>query len=404
MIVPLYRELLKHPVLQPEILALTTAVHTLKRLEIPYHTLGEFLEKWQDQEALAYGKQFADIHHNPASGLAYEETVAYFGFGYRDLVAQQGKERADYLFELMGRVAFLPVDTMERIMRELGVAGVIATTSPRYEAASYLAARRLGIPSIRVEDLFGGVSPVFTKHKDLLDASLFRPMADRVAVLSDYVREAAVAQGASADQYVVTGQPAFEQIEILTDAERHSLRESLEIASNAPVFMWATQNTPERFAILRAFANIAKRHPEWVMIAKIHPNESSAIYQEQMPADSPVRIIGDMPSQKLLNIADGVITEYSTVGLEALLLDRPLVVANFSGQPDVLPYADMGAATRATDEAELEECLTRLVTDRELQQQLSQARVQFHQFVTSMKKPSERIVELMHTLIQGSIN
>ena len=402
MIVPLYRELLKHPALEPKILALTTAVHTLKRLEIPYCTLGEFLNRWNDTEAREYGEKFAAIHHNPDSGLAYEDTVAYFGLGYRDLVAQQGTQRAEYLFDLLGRVAFLPVETMERIMREVGASGVIATTSPRYEAAAYLAARRLGIPSLRVEDLFASIAPGFVQNKDLLDPSLFAPQADRIAVLSDYVREAAVARGATEEQVVVTGQPAFEQMLILTHEERSRLRETLNIPERAPVIMWATQNTPTRFTLLRAFASIATRHPDWVMIAKIHPNESSEIYQTEMPADAPVRIVRDLPSQQVLNIADCVVTEYSTVGLEALLLDRPLVVANFTDEPDVLPYAEMGAAERATDEQELELCLEHVLTDATLQARLRQAREQFHRIVTSSKKPSERIVEEMHNLIQGN--
>ncbi len=82
------------------------------------------------------------------------------------------------------------------------------------------------------------------------------------------------------------------------------------------------------------------------LIIKIHPVENLADYR---------RIIGSNPQQVILRkdidlfdiikISDVVVTGYSTTVLEANSLHKPVVLVNTFGEPEYLPYVEMGLAT-----------------------------------------------------------
>jgi hypothetical protein len=69
-----------------------------------------------------------------------QETVAYLGLSMADLIADVGPEEAELAYRQFGRQAFLPVRTLDRILRQVAPDLVVCTNSPRAERAAVLAA------------------------------------------------------------------------------------------------------------------------------------------------------------------------------------------------------------------------------------------------------------------------
>ncbi len=98
------------------------------------------------------------------------------------------------------------------------------------------------------------------------------------------------------------------------------------------------------------------------LVVKPHPADYLREYQ-LMAAALPESIsIIDAPLSEVLGEVDAVVTEDSTAGLDALLLDKPLVHAHFADSPPVIPFAAFDAALPAFSPEQLEASLYRLGT------------------------------------------
>ena len=62
----------------------------------------------EDTKAIAWGKQLSAEYHRPESGIDEEESVAYLGLSYWDLVQRHGEAQAANLFQhnMGGRLSY----------------------------------------------------------------------------------------------------------------------------------------------------------------------------------------------------------------------------------------------------------------------------------------------------------
>lgn len=181
-------------------LALTTAAATVREAGLPVIGFADLLEA-SDTPALQHGRRLVDTLEVQAAQR--EESIAYLGLSYAELDADVGPQEAAARYAQYGRQAFLPVRVLERAIRRWQPACVLATNAPRAERAALLAARRQGVPSLCLLDLFG------LWERDWL----VRPdYADALCVLNPQVAASLVAAGRPAQHLHVTGNPAFDGI------------------------------------------------------------------------------------------------------------------------------------------------------------------------------------------------
>lgn len=199
---PLYAELAER--YRVTVLALTSAGAYMRKLGIPSLGFKDFAFTGS-YEIQAYGQRLAaDIPDNGV--VPREETVAYLGASFIDLVNQLGDECAAYEQYLeKGRAAFLPVASLRKMIDELHVDAVVTTNAPRAERAALIVARTLNLPTICVNDnlwLRGGIADVAENQ-----------LADRICVLSESVRQELILKtSVDPDVVVVTGTPVFDAI------------------------------------------------------------------------------------------------------------------------------------------------------------------------------------------------
>ena len=112
MLLPVARLLRARGLAEPVFLGLTTARAEVEAAGFPCLGFTDFIGEG-DAAALEQGRALASQLASHA--ISFEESAAYLGLSYADLVREHGAERAAALPAAPGRQAFLPVAAPGRI-------------------------------------------------------------------------------------------------------------------------------------------------------------------------------------------------------------------------------------------------------------------------------------------------
>lgn len=110
-----------------------------------------------------------------------------------------------------------------------------------------------------------------------------------------------------------------------------------------------------------------------------------------------IRVVSKIDSPyPFLYVCDTVVTHRSAVGLEGLLLGKPLIIVNFCGTPDAFPHVANGVATGAYHAAEVESAIHLALFDRATQAGMAERRSSFlrRYIAVSDISATERMVDL----------
>lgn len=392
-IVPVIRSLQNDYGLDVTVLGATIAGSELTRLGILHKQFGHYV----NSSTLVLGAKYAEHIHNPATAVSFAETAAYTGANMVDLIQEFGLDRAEKLLHHFGRRVFCPVGWMGEVLQSERPDVVLTTNVPRAELACRIAAHRLGIPTVAIEDLFGqnnglhltgtlivhreatrseleyrgvpgdiisvardtesfGIPSMYTGIEDYVGFR-YSYYADRVAVMSEVVAQNMVARGISGDSITVTGQPAFDGLAGLEFKSQRKCREDLGLPRSRKLVLYL-----ERFsaspAEFQAVVAAMKRLRGAELVVKPHPGEPEAPHR-QLAESNGVRchVLDEATLAEAIGAADVVVVKGSTAGFTSVLMGKPLLVVNLSGLPDYVPYVESGVALGAH---ELEQVLPAL--------------------------------------------
>lgn len=365
MVVPVARALVDSGLARPLILALTTAAPVVRATGLDMIQFKDFLIDG-DGVALEYGKRLLADLKGPV--FDPEESIAYLGLCYADLVNHMGHAEAERLYQRDGRQAFLPLKTLERMVRKVAPTLVVATNSPRAERAAITAARTLGLPSVCMVDLFCLDEVKWIGQADY---------ADQVCVLNESVKQFLVAAGRRQEQIVTSGNPAFDTLGDAAHAVKGRHLRAERGWTDKYVLLWPTQVEPAYHPFngspgdvdlpARALSSVI----HWVLsrndcVLCVRPRAGEAL--PAVPSDARIVFAGQETSLPvLLQAVDMVVTLNSTVGLEGHLAGTALVQVLGSVFDDAMPLKRYGIADEAVSEAEIGAALSRLVHQRRRQ-------------------------------------
>ncbi len=337
-------------------LALTTAAAVVREAGLTVVGFADLMEP-SDTQAVQHGERLVETLSVQAAQR--EESIAYLGLSYADLEAEVGAQEAAARYARFGRQAFLPVRVLERAIRRWQPACVLATNSPRAERAALLAARRLGVPSLCLLDLFG------LWERDWLARADY---ADALCVLNPQVAASLVESGRPAGHVHVTGNPAFDTIhDPAVIAQGQALRREAGWNGRRVLF-YASSPEPEEVAGIEGrgdpgwprqvearLIEIVQADASLALWLRRHPSEASA---DEVRALAHPRIrVADGPLHPYLHACDEVVVTVSTVGVEASLAGRDVTQVRGSILDGLSPYLSMGIAQR---ELSLDQIASRL--------------------------------------------
>lgn len=404
---------------QVDVIGLGMASPLLYEKGIRHKKVSDFVE-FND---IITGIKFVDEFHHSGQGINLIDTISYYGVGYNSLIQMFGQEKAELLFKNYERRVFLPIDFFEKILSETKYELLITTnTSSRYERAALYASKRLNIPSLAIEDLFGSATSydlcgtIFAKNKDdyeLLknrglpsvyfdsnynDEKLFNcPLYDRgldktlwfkfkrdvfanyICVISEYVKKSLILKGVLANSIFVTGNPKYDCVNI----KNHPAAVIKENSAKY-VILYTTQPTDNRDKIIKYLANEFVFGNKIMLIIKPHPVDR--IDYSDMISNSPneqnITIVSrDADIYSLIDSSDVVLTEYSTTGLDAVFRDRDVITIALD---EIVPYSKASVAFNIQYIEELEKAII-LLQEGELSIKYKEARQEFLALTNSIE-------------------
>jgi len=167
------------------------------------------------------------------------------------------------------------------------------------------------------------------------DASSLPVRATQMAVMGEAIKEWLVDYGAKPEQMVVTGQPRFDALIRPPSVDRAALLTELDLQPEAQTWLIA----PERLWgvwMRQVLFDALDAMPDVQAVVRVHPFDNPADYQKALKThpnlSARVRLARAYDVPSALNACDVLVFGRSTLGLEALLLDKPLIVVRPPGK------------------------------------------------------------------------
>jgi len=355
MVIPVAKYLMSKTV-HVEVFALTTARRVVEQENIPCFSCRDLpLSDFAYSEGVRLLREMGGGHPE----IPEIESISYLGLSFESLVNEYGKEIAESKYKSYGRQAFSPVSLMENVIEQGEYSLVVATNSPRMEKAAILAARKIGVPSLCMVDLFALQGVAWIGQPDY---------ANKVCVLTDSVKSLLLKAGRMEDEVVVTGNPAFDCLAAPALTVRSQELRLRKGWGGKKVILWCSQPEPDvhpftgekgdpelPFIIEKKIKEICDFHlnESWMLVVRPHPSENMH-FREQITGIDYCR---EDELHALLKAVDVVVVMSSTVGLEAALLGKPVVSLNMSVFSSDMPLSEMGMALGVKDLNEIDEAI-----------------------------------------------
>lgn len=278
---------------------------------------------------------------------------------------------------------------------------IAASDGEMLENLAIESARKIKIPSFTLAQGTYEPDPIFSEWAH----------SDYILIYGEFHLNSLHKIGYSKDRLLITGDPKYDYFNKLDKTQaRNILEKDFGISQKKQLVVvgmssWK-DNDEEWISNLIRFCNtndleiVIKVHPRYKSISKDISEEKIKKIKTNCKNNKFI-ITYDMKLEELLPACDLFITEYSTIGFEAILLDKPVVTVNFQkvsfeGQNK---YHEDGAAVFVGDDySKLEETIYAILKKGEYNNKLSEGRkrfIQLHNYYNDGKAAERIFTKLM---------
>ena len=280
---------------------------------------------------------------------------------------------------------------------------VIATEKPdaivleaEYSAfgiAAIIAARLAGLPSVGIQH--GTICPRTLGYvvsigegdeHSITESTAHRPIPHVTAVYGDYARSVLTRFGRYPAKAVVpTGAPRYDTlIRARKETDSRKAREKFKLRKDNKVIVLATEGLQRKYGypdhdrdLLDAVLDKIKTLHGMELVIKLHPIEDGELQKRMISEKGTPAIVTKDGTSELLAACDLLITKASTIAVEAMIFNKPVIIANFSQVPDIMPYVESGAALGVYDRRYFVDAIRAAIEDPDVRKTLAKKRVAF---------------------------
>ncbi len=297
----------------------------------------------------------------------------------------------DYYFETLLAYAYVPnyikcIEASKLLLKRIKPRTIfIVYERGPYSLAFNVAANNLGIQSIGLQH------GIIDKHdhiyaiKDLNigDSELSCPIPTKMMVFGDYYKQLLV-NGSSypKDRLIVVGYPPFDGIaDVKTLPQKNEILKNLSLDVKKRIILVATSrfqriHGSEDYDVLMVKTLIEKlgNDENFQVIIKPHPRENINVYKKIIEEKNISNFnIAMNPIQQILLVCDVFVTVMTTAVLEAIVLNKPVVMVKISENIDFdyLSLVKSGAVIESNLD-NLANNLNRVLEDKELLNKLNE--------------------------------
>ncbi len=246
--------------------------------------------------------------------------------------------------------------------------------------------------------------------------------ATRIAAWGRYSQDLLRSWGVPQEKICLTGVPRYDSFQ--PDAQGAAKKEVAEktgASGQGPLILYACDpphregredyvgipsSQREEEEHLKHFLDGLGEVPEVVGIVKLHPKDADQGWAERIVRSHPVSVrvavLRLFSTPALLRACDVFVTMYSTVAIEAMLLGKPVVTINCTGQPDIQPHAQLGAALPVRAAGELGRVLRQILTDTVLRAKLKECAARASDYYIAHRdgQCTRRVAQLLDGLMR----
>jgi glycosyltransferase involved in cell wall biosynthesis len=229
--------------------------------------------------------------------------------------------------------------------------------------------------------------------------------ADKKAAMGEIIKNLYIESGVEPERIVVTGAAHFDQLFNRNEEQDRQILAKGGIDPDKKTILFTTENIPfgETKEMLTGVISAVLKMNDVQLVIKVHPREDVEPYQEiaEKYRDPRIHVVKDTDLYALISSCGLLITKFSTTALEAMMVDKPVVIINLSGQPTPVPYAEEGAALGAYRYEDIEQAILKALYDKETRDKLKTGRDKFVRRWAGEPdgKAAQRIVMLMKEMI-----
>lgn len=295
----------------------------------------------------------------------------------------------------------------EIIKKENPKAIVIALETGQYSKALITAAREKAIPSIGVQHgmIYSNNSAYTNKKVSLSNKSIDNPITSKTAVYGKTTKNLLTSEGSyPPEAVVITGQPRYDSLlESQKNFNKDLFLDKYGLEKNKKIMLVTTQsfsNITDRVNFLRYTLRALKKEKDIQIIIKPKPVEDESFHSKILAQEKVEAKI--MPKtcniKEVLNACDKLITSYSTTALEAMILKKPVIIINLTGEKDPIPYVESGAAVGAYNPEEIKNAILKAKHNKKTKKFIMDWAYK------SDRKATERVMNLIKKLIKNEKN
>ena len=321
------------------------------------------------------------------NNIDFQQSLEYKGLSFWEIIKPQFEfiflnrlpESADY------------IKTAEKMLETLQPKAVFLIDETFMYGRSIIhAAKQKNIKSIALQH--GLISPQSFEYINYKEENpkLNPPLADTTLVMGEYSKNLLI-NNSNYTNINITGQPRYESFK-REDVENSNQEIKVTLMSQPLTDEAAGDYIETAFSAFKELTNIRK---DIKFTIKVHPREESLKYYEDLAKKNnlEIEIVRDVPIDKVINESTAIIILHSAVGIEALLLKKPLIVLNTTGKADVYPYDEGRKIPKCENKEELVKVLSK-IEELEYDKEFLQEHIHF---------PKEGVVRKIINIINNSI-
>ena len=284
--------------------------------------------------------------------------------------------------------------------------------------AAVIAGKLKGVPTLEIQH--GVIHPyhsgyIYAKDEIPPEGNVklsYCLIPDKTAVYGNYQKDLLTKVSTyPANSVVVTGQPRYDilcHIDKIYSKEKFLSKYNINPAHK--VILWTTQchglNDEENAKNFKAVFRTMQNLKDVTLVIKQHPNEGKRYtkmikdYLNKYGIDVVIPPASSDTYEQLF-ACDLMITRHSTTAMEAMALNKPVIILNLSGEPDSVEYVKEGVALGVYKGEDLKATIEKLLKD---DSELAKSRKKYiENYLYKIDgKATERVVKLIEGMINES--
>jgi len=279
------------------------------------------------------------------------------------------EEKLRYFWTRRFRWAIKNIETLREIIKESRVKRTVVWNDILEPGRTMISvSRQLEIPSLLIQDgiYVGGIR---------VGEKLY---ADKIAVWGEASKKQVMKWGNSESRIFITGNPEYDKVINVKSASTENKGKMIVFVTQM-VDYYSSRSTDTNEQIIDILYFTMKRIGRSRLVIKVHPGEKVRKYQALIKNRNyeNVKVIKKIDLFALLKKCSILITHSSTVALEAMILGKPVMIVNLTGELDGVPYVQSGAALGVYNEEDVYPTLTDFFNNPDIQNKLKNGRKQF---------------------------